>query len=154
MSGLEIAGIVLRAFRVAISALETYRGIAEDLDRFHKIRLEYKKWRDDLEFYKLAFTANLRQLLLPLVADDEKIREPLLSPGGDCWRDESVAVLFEKRLQESYELYMQYIQGIRRVLDEINRVLAVDSEWTQRLLDSSVSKNSICKSSGKINRHH
>jgi hypothetical protein len=93
-----------------------------------------------LEFHKLLFTKNLRQLLLPLVLDDDKIKELLLAPGGDCWREESVAELFEKRLEESYELYMQYIQGIKNTMDEINRELAIDSKWAQKLFDSSVRK--------------
>ncbi|UKZ72674.1 hypothetical protein TrVFT333_000307 [Trichoderma virens FT-333] len=107
MSGFEIAGIVLRSFPIAINALEAYTKIAHRLGLFYKIRLEYKKWREDLEFHKLTFTTNLRKLLLPLVADDQKIKELLLSPGGDCWNEERIAELLQKRLQESYGLHMQ-----------------------------------------------
>lgn len=140
MSGFEVVGIVLSAFPLAISALERYRDIADRLGLFCKIRLEYKRWRDDLEFHKLAFEKNLRQLLLPLVVDDEKIDELLLAPGGDCWKEESIAQLFQQRLQESYYLYMQYIQSIREVMDKIHSELAIDSDWAQTLLDSPVKK--------------
>ncbi|KAL7934081.1 hypothetical protein V8C35DRAFT_303157 [Trichoderma chlorosporum] len=140
MSGFELAGTVLNAFPIAISALEVYRKLADQLGLFFKIKYEYRKWRNDLDFHKLAFTKNLRELLLPLVADDEKIRELLLAPGGDCWKDESIARLFKQRLQDSYGLYMQYIQHIKEALDEINEVLAVNSELAQKLYDSPEQK--------------
>ncbi|KAM0258709.1 hypothetical protein ACHAQJ_003718 [Trichoderma viride] len=140
-SGFEIAGIVLAAFPLAINALEICRTTANRVGIFLQIKLEYKRWRDDLEFHKLVFTKNLRQLLLPLVLDDDKIEELLLAPGGDCWKEKLVSELFEKRLEESYGLYMQYIEGIRRTMDEINRELAIDSKWAQKLLDSSLSSN-------------
>ncbi|PTB69395.1 hypothetical protein BBK36DRAFT_1165668 [Trichoderma citrinoviride] len=141
MSGFEIAGIVLGAFPIAISALEKYRDIADRLDLFYKIREQYQDWNTDLKFHNLAFTRNLEQLLLPLVADDAKIEELLREPGGDSWKEEPVAKLFEERLQGSYGLYMQYIERMERVMREINTVLAIDSKWTQKLLDGSVSSS-------------
>ncbi|KAL7823711.1 hypothetical protein V8C26DRAFT_433671 [Trichoderma gracile] len=152
MSGFEIAGIVLGAFPIAISALEAYRDIAQRLGLFHKIRLELKKWRDDLEFYKVAFRRILRQLLLPLVADDEKVEELLSEPGGDCWKERSIADLLEKRLQDSYQLYMQYIRYMKRILDEINTELAIDTQWAKNLLDSSQTTGKRAKLRGFLSK--
>ncbi|KAF3077054.1 hypothetical protein CFAM422_000398 [Trichoderma lentiforme] len=136
MSGFQIAGIVLGAFPIAISALEAYHDIAERVGLFLTIKNEYTNWKNDLNFYKLSFTINMRQLLLPLVADDDTITELLMAPGGDRWQDRSIAELLEKRLGGSYELYRQYIQNMKRVLDEINRELLIDSEWAQKLLSN------------------
>ncbi|KAL6876104.1 hypothetical protein HDV57DRAFT_152424 [Trichoderma longibrachiatum] len=152
MSGFEIAGIVLGAFPIAISALEAYRDVAQRLGRFHTIRLEYKKWQDDLQFYKVAFTRNLKQLLLPLVPDDGRLSELLLEPGGDCWKENSIAKAFENRLHECYPLYMQYIQNLKRTLDEINQELAIDSQWANKLLDSSPTPSMRAKLKGLISR--
>ncbi|KAK1253288.1 hypothetical protein MKX07_001365 [Trichoderma sp. CBMAI-0711] len=147
MSGFEIAGIVLGAFPIAISALEGYRDLAKRLGLYYKIRLEYKNWLDELEINKIIFTRHLSQLLLPLIVDDEKIRELLSEPGGDCWKEESIAASLERRLQGSYQLYMQYIQYMKRTLDEINTELAIDSDWAKRLLDhpQASSKRAILK---------
>ncbi|KAK0730182.1 hypothetical protein B0H67DRAFT_651983 [Lasiosphaeris hirsuta] len=41
-----------------------------------------KKRRDDLELRQLLFTRHLKQLLLPLVVDDDKIKVLLAAPGG------------------------------------------------------------------------
>ncbi|KAH0497862.1 hypothetical protein TgHK011_005144 [Trichoderma gracile] len=152
MSGFEIAGIILGAFPIAISALEAYRDLAERLGLLYKIRLECKKWHDDLELNKIIFTRNLRKLLLPLVVDDERIRELLSEPGGDRWKEESIAESLERRLQGSYQLYMQYIQYMKRTMDEINAKLAIDSEWAKRLLDESQASSKKSTLKGLISR--
>ncbi|KAK0709991.1 hypothetical protein B0T26DRAFT_755112 [Lasiosphaeria miniovina] len=139
MSGFEVAGLVLGAFPIAITALDKYREIATRLGVFFKIQLEYKRWRDDLEFHQLVFTRHLRQLLLPLVADDDKIAELLSAPGGDSWRDDAIAKLLQKRLRDSYELYFEYIKGIKRVMADINQELAVDSAAIQDGIKTSKS---------------
>lgn len=137
-SGFESAGIVLGTFSIALSALELCRDVSKQIKRFLQIKLDYKKWRESLEFQKLAYTHNLKQLLLPLALDDDKIDELLLAPGGDCWRENSVAERFEQRLGQAYTLYMTCIQGMGNTMKEINRELAVDAKWAQQLLDSSV----------------
>ncbi|KAL7917643.1 hypothetical protein ACQKWADRAFT_324459 [Trichoderma austrokoningii] len=142
-SGLEIAGIVLHAFPLAINTLEICRDAAKVVGSFLQIKLAYKKWRDDLEFHRLLFTKNLRQLLLPLVLDDNTIEELLLAPGGDGWTEEQTVRLFEERLGESYDLYMKYIHGMNQTIIEINRELAVDSDWARSILrDESQASNS------------
>ncbi|QYS94594.1 hypothetical protein H0G86_001923 [Trichoderma simmonsii] len=137
MSGFQIAGIVLGAFPIAINALEAYHDIAERVGLFLTIKNEYTNWKRDLNFYKLSFKVTMEQVLLPLVADEDMIAELLIAPGGDRWQDSSIAELFEKRLEGSYELYMQYIKSMRRVLDDINRELLIDSEWAEKLLANS-----------------
>ncbi len=131
MSGFEVAGVVLGAFPLVLSALEKYRELATRLGLWGKIHLEYKKWRDDLDFYQILFTRQLRQLLLPLVTDDDKIRELISSPGGDSWKDQSISNLLEERLGDSYQLYLEYIKGIERVMDEIGRELSIESRLVQ-----------------------
>lgn len=135
-SGLESAGIVLNAFPIAINTLELCRDAAKLVELFLQIKLAYKRWRDDLEFHRLLFTKNLRQLLLPLVLDDDTIEELLLAPGGDRWREERVTRLFEERLGDSYGLYMQYINDMNKTMDEINRELVVDSGWARKMMQN------------------
>lgn len=133
-SGLESAGIVLNAFPIAINTLELCRDAAKLVGLFLQIKLAYKRWRDDLEFHRLLFTKNLRQLLLPLVLDDDTIEELLLAPGGDRWREKRVTRFFEERLGDSYGLYMQYINDMNHTMDEINRELVVDSGWARNMM--------------------
>lgn len=138
MSGFEIAGVVLGAFPLVLSALEKYRELATRLGLWGKVHLEYKKWRDDLDFHQLLFTRQLRQLLLPLVVDDDKIRELLSSPGDHGWKDQSISNLLEERLGDSHQLYLEYINGIERVMGDINRELSIDSKLVQEQITVSV----------------
>lgn len=143
MSGFEVAGIVLGAFPLAITALDKYREVATRLGLFYKIRLEYKKCRDALEFHQLTFTRHLRQLLLPLVVDDDRIAVLLADPGGDSWRDQAVAGLLRKRLQDSFALYVGYIEGMESVMKRVNRELAADSDAVQERVNAPVGRPSI-----------
>ncbi|RSL74711.1 hypothetical protein CEP51_011480 [Fusarium floridanum] len=137
MSGFEIAGVVLGAFPIALSALEKYREGAKRVDLFYAIRREHKKCRDDLVFNNLLFKSNLRRLLLPLVVDDDKIEELLSAPGGPGWREKELDNLLQKRMKDGYTLYFDCIAEMKRIMDELNRVLALDSEVVQRNLDTA-----------------
>ncbi|KAK0631100.1 hypothetical protein B0T17DRAFT_488289 [Bombardia bombarda] len=150
MSGFEIAGAALGAFPLAIHALDQYREVAARLGLFFKIRLEYKKCRDDVHFHQLTFSRHLRQLLLPLVADDATIADLLSDPGGQKWKDPKIAELLETRLQESYGLYLEYIKGIRQVMDEINRELAVDTGSVQEKLASPSLTKSVSSNASRL----
>jgi len=55
MSGLEVAGLVLGPFQLAITALEKYREVALRFGMFLHIGAEFRHWKDDLKFYKIAF---------------------------------------------------------------------------------------------------
>lgn len=138
MSGIELAGLVLGAFPLAIAALEKYGEAARRFGMFLYIRAEYKHWKDDLRFHDIAFKRHLKQLLLPLVFDDGTIKELLLDPGSEAWRDAQIDRLLRKRLNEAHELYMGYITGIRQVLQEIEKHLALESAPVKQMLNSQV----------------
>ncbi|KPM46526.1 hypothetical protein AK830_g113 [Neonectria ditissima] len=131
MSGIEIAGLVLGAFPVAISVLEKYREVGDRFGFFMNIRREYKECLDDLKFQQLSFTSNLRHLLLPLVVDDDRIAVLLAHPGGESWKERSIGDLLEKRLQGSFELYMTFIERMLSIVKEIQEALAFDSRLVQ-----------------------
>ncbi|KAJ6437185.1 aldo keto reductase [Purpureocillium lavendulum] len=138
MSGIEVAGLVLGAFPIAITLLEKYGEAAKRVGLFLHIRVEWKHWKDDLKFHEIAFRRHLRQLLLPLVFDDETIEQLMLSPGSEAWKSYRVAAVLEKRLLEAYELYRSYIDGLDQVMNEVKEHLALDSDAVQGVMNSQV----------------
>ena len=134
MTGFEIAGAVLGAFPIAIEALERYRDVARYWGFWWEIRSEYQKCSNELKFHQLSFRRNLKQLLLPLVADEDQIKRLLVDPGGEGWREQSVAQQLQDRLQESYELYLEIIQQLKTTMDELNRELAISKSGFQEKL--------------------
>jgi hypothetical protein len=77
----EIAGFVLAAIPLMISGLEHYRESAEVLESWWKIKREYQKCMRNLKYHKVAFEENLEELLLPLIADEDKLQQLLNDPG-------------------------------------------------------------------------
>ncbi|KAF6818454.1 hypothetical protein CSOJ01_01834 [Colletotrichum sojae] len=131
MSGLEIAGIVLCAVPVAITALEKYGELARRLGLFNKIRPEHKRCSDRLCYFHVSLKRHLRQLLLPLTNDDLLVEDLLSNPGGKGWTDPTIVARLQERLQGSYELYVDYIQEVERVMRSIHQELAFDLQGVQ-----------------------
>ncbi|KAM3550099.1 hypothetical protein ARSEF4850_008513 [Beauveria asiatica] len=97
MSGIEVAGLVLGAFPLLISALEHGRDTAKVLEIFWKIRRE-----------------NLEALLLPLIVDDNEVQDLLKNPGGPRWQDPELEGRLKGRLPvKSYLLYLERISQIQ-----------------------------------------
>ena len=143
MSGFEIAGIVLGTFSIAISTLEKYREAAKMWGFWWEIRSEHQKCSSEIKFHRLGFTRNLRQLLLPIVADKAQILRLLADPGGEEWKEHSLAKQLEDRLQDSYELYFETIQQLQRTMEELQEVLALNKAGVQDNLKMKV-RNTQC----------
>jgi len=138
MSGFEVAGLVLGAFSITITALEKYEKKARS---FVRIREQWKACWSDLRLHRVTFSSHLKQLLLPLVADDAKIETLMANPGGESWKDPSFAAQLETRLGESYSLYLEYISGLAHVMDQLNKELGFDSDPVQERLHAQVSRH-------------
>lgn len=139
MSGIEVAGLVLGAFPLAIEALDKYREVAKRWGFWYKIQLEHKRCKDNLTFYRLAYKQQLRLLLLPLIQDGIKVQQLLDDPRGKEWKDSTVASLLEARLDESYELYKRVITAIDEVVQKLRHELALDKIAIQQIVDTPVS---------------
>jgi hypothetical protein len=126
MSGVEVAGFVLAAFPLLISALEDYRQGWEILEDWWKIKREYKKCQQNLKIQKLVFEENLEQLLSTLVQDDEELKLLIAKPGGDLWQDAELESGLKERLPKSYEVYLEIIGEIMAVMKSLKKELGVD----------------------------
>lgn len=138
MSGFEVAGIVLGAFPIAITAVEEFRDVAKRLKLFYAVRTEYKRCRDQLAYNQILFKTNLRRLLLPLVVDDDKIEELLADPSGLGWKEKPLDDLLKKRLKGTYGTYFEFVKEMGTIMDELNEELALDSENIQSQINSPV----------------
>ncbi|KAF2496627.1 hypothetical protein BU16DRAFT_507162 [Lophium mytilinum] len=145
MSGVEIAGLVLGAFPVALTALEKYRTVARSLGFWWEIRLEYQKCSSEISYHRVIFSRNLKQLLLPLVADKDQIQRLVADLGGAGWKDPELARQLEDRLQDSYEIYFHIMQQMNEAMNELNKELGGEKTGFQE----KVSRLQVSKSWGK-----
>lgn len=131
MSGIEVAGLVLGAFPIATALLEKYRDVAGHVNSWYKIRSEYQRSNYDLEFHRLSFEENLKQLLFPLVGDDGQLQDLIEKPGGPVWNDPALQRALENRLQKSYRVYMEILDEMQQTMQELNKELSVDNAQLQ-----------------------
>ncbi|KAK8109060.1 hypothetical protein PG984_014861 [Apiospora sp. TS-2023a] len=131
MSGIEVAGVVLGAFPLAIWALERYQGVAKQMGFWYEIRSEYQRNSNALKFHRLLFERNLEQLLLPLVGNDDRLQDMISKPGGPVWKDAEIQKALETRLQKSYALYIAILGDMDRAMKELNQELAVEDTYVQ-----------------------
>lgn len=134
MSGFEIAGVVLGSFPIVIEALNTYREAARMWGFWLDIRTEYLKCNNELKFHRLRFNQNLKQLILPIVADQAQVQQLLAKPGSDLWRQPSIEQQLVDRLQDSYESYLDIIQQLQRTMQDLNDELAINKPEVQKTL--------------------
>lgn len=137
MSGLEVAGLVLGAFPVALEILDKYKEVARRFGFWYKIAAEHRNCDSQLKFHRFVYIDNLKMLLLPLAGlDDTHIDELLQDPGGKAWSEARTAEQLEQRLGDSHEIYMQFMNEFQEWLHAIKTKLAFDPETKQQSRES------------------
>ena len=137
MSGIEVAGLLLGAFPLLLSALEHYRQSAEVLEDWWQIKKEYKKCKNEIKVQELAFEHNLERFLLPLVVDDGEIAALMAEPGGMEWKDPALEDKLKSRLPKSYDLFVDTIHDIQSTVDGLKDELGVNREDILKDLDTT-----------------
>jgi hypothetical protein len=132
MSGFEIAGVVLGAFPILISALDGYRDVAKTVGLWYNIRPEYQKCRNEVNAQRVAFIGNLKRLLLSLEIDDAKLSRMLAVPGGDEWNDPAVTHHLQTRLRDSFDVFFNTIQDMEKSTAELHKEMAMDPDRLQQ----------------------
>ncbi|KAJ4294169.1 hypothetical protein N0V90_007859 [Kalmusia sp. IMI 367209] len=136
MSGLEIAGVLLGAFPLIISALEHWRDVAEVGRFLRRTRKEYSACRREVQFHEIVYKRNLKGLLLPIIKDADEVARLIDDPGNEDWRNKALQQRLEEQLQESYNLYMEIISEMNETAEELRKELALDKESFQSKLAS------------------
>jgi hypothetical protein len=141
MSGVEVASFVLAAFPLMISALEHYRKSAEVLEGWWKIKREYRKCKDNLNYHKVAFEENLEELLLPLIVDEDKLQRLLDDPGGPEWKDPELEKMLKERMPKTYSSYLDTIGMMMEVVEGLDDALGIKkANFRHRVDDADVSQ--------------
>lgn len=79
MSGLEIAGVLLGAFPLLISGIEHWHNVAKVGGYFWRVRKEYTKCRQDVNYHEIIYKRTLRALLAPVVIEAEDVVSHIVS---------------------------------------------------------------------------
>ncbi|KAK8071331.1 hypothetical protein PG997_011534 [Apiospora hydei] len=137
MSGFEVAGLVLGAIPIALELLKHYEDAAKRPSYWRKIQVDYLQCKGELELQALLFKKNLRKLLLPLDIGEAEMGALLTNPNDPAWKDRSVEVMLEARLQDTYRHYLEYVKRLEQTMESLKVILAVDSVGVQGRLGRS-----------------
>jgi hypothetical protein len=128
MSGIEIAGLVLGAFPLLIHALESYREGAEVVSDWWQIQSAYQKCKQDLKYHQLLFEGNIERFLLPLVVDDDELKQLMENPAGTAWEDPKLEQKLQERLPRAYDTFLGVMVDINKLMESFKKALGVDNE--------------------------
>ena len=142
---MEAAGLVLGGFSLVISAMEHYEDCKKVAGTFYRIRRAHRKDFGRVKDCQLKFRLNMKELLLPLLADDlvSKIEyeQLLASPGGPGWQEDHVEESLAERLGDCHERYIEILKEMEETMVMLCKATKVDDEQFQALLkNQSVSK--------------
>lgn len=158
MSGIEIAGLVLGAFSLLIYALESYREGAELVGDWWRIERAYTKCKQNLKYHQLIFEGNIERFLLPLVVDEDELKQLMIDPAGAAWEDPQLEKKLMERLPKAYDTFLGVMADINSLIESLKKELGVNNQkfcarvTTVRKLCTNrellVSKHGACRTVG------
>ncbi|KAF2715052.1 hypothetical protein K504DRAFT_365978 [Pleomassaria siparia CBS 279.74] len=142
MSGIEVAGLVLGAIPLIISAMESYNEGLDPVKSFMNWKGELPQFIRKLRNQHVHYAQTTRMLLEPITTEFE-LAEMLSEPGGQLWKDEDMSGKLKDKLQESYHAYQSTMADIERIMKKIALKLDLDraAELTRNDLEAILVAN-------------
>lgn len=119
VTGVEIAGLVLAAFPLIISAIEDYTSYVKPLKNGVHYWTELNKLTIAISLQQAFFENNLEVLLDPLVSSASVMKKLLSLPDGPEWHDPDLDDNLKRRLANNYEFYIGTIKTMKNILDNL-----------------------------------
>lgn len=138
MSGIEIAGLVLGAFPLLMTALQKHKEAARILGDWWNIRRPYKECMSIIRVEHFFFVHYTRTLLGRLLYDASSLEELLANPFSDQWRSESLTSSLRDLLPTSYEIYISVIEDYHTRMVALGRELGLEHHHFQRRIAVSI----------------
>lgn len=129
----EIAGLVLGAVPLLISALEHYRDIIDPVIRFRNWRGDLKNSIRRLAVERATYHDNLRVLLSKAVRFT-KMEEMISDPQCELWTDENLTGDLRDEWNSSYEPCIDLVRDIGENLETIAASLNIEGSDQVRCL--------------------
>ncbi len=125
MSGFEIAGVVLGALPLLISAMEHYESSLDRLVAFFKWKDELNKAMRELWIQHSYYEMTLRNLLMGVV-DDAELDEMMSRPESPLWKSPGLDEKLRQKLGAAYRVYGYTIQNMGSHMKTLARHLDID----------------------------
>lgn len=126
MSGVEIAGIVLGSIPLVISGLEHYADGIRTIQVLCNASREFKTLARKLKAEEIVYRNTLSVLLNDCIAVEEQATL-IQNPAGGGWSNNGVQAALRKRLQCSYDSFMDHVKSIHSSLEDFKGRLYIDN---------------------------
>jgi hypothetical protein len=121
----EIAGLVLGAIPLLISALEHYEDFVEPTVAFFRWKGQLSKVTRRLLMGHTEYEQNMR-LLLKQVVCNEDLAKMIEDPHSDLWKDDDIVKGLQSKLGHAYLSSMSTVQEIAEIMVSIAASLNID----------------------------
>ena len=124
MSGIEIAGLVLGAIPLVISALEHYENIIGPAKAFYKYGNELSQLTQGLATQYASFEQSMLILLTP-ITNDAELNEMIDNTNSALWKDPDIDQALRGKLGKAYGAYTRKAQDVQRIMISIAKSLSI-----------------------------
>jgi hypothetical protein len=125
VTGLEIAGLVLASFPIAVTGIQAIRKGIEPLRIWRNYRSEFLALQTNVAIQQELFENNMELLLDNIVTSSSLMSRLLRSPGGPEWKDVDIAEKLERTLSKSYVSYLVTVTRMKETLEELETQLGL-----------------------------
>lgn len=151
MSGVEVAGLVLGAIPLVISALENYENVLDPTIAFMKYRGELYRARRELGNHHASFEQTMELLLKP-ITEPEELSDMIENTDSPHWTDPDIDQELQNKLGKAYKAYLRKTQDIQAIIIELAACLNIagTSKVSQDGLEALISAHPPAKQQGKL----
>ncbi|OCL00859.1 uncharacterized protein K441DRAFT_599828 [Cenococcum geophilum 1.58] len=154
MSGIEIAGLVLGAIPLVISALEHYEDLIDPAKVFVKFQGELGRAIRELRNQHTLFEQSMEVLLQPITTDRE-LSEMIDNTNSELWQDPAIEQELRSNLGKAYPSYMRTVNDIQKIM--IGIAIKLDNfhgveNLNQDGLEAIISQHAAAKVDGKLQK--
>lgn len=131
MSGLEVVGVVLGGIPLLISGLDHYAEAASTIKRMLTAAAHFRNLSRELRTEHQIFRDAIDRLLGDCVDHDE-LQVMLNNIGGDAWSRPDIDMVLQRKLCDSYGVYMETVQHINQTLCAFRQRLEIGDDGKVR----------------------
>jgi hypothetical protein len=127
-TGIEIAGLVLGAFPLAVEGIKFYASGARTMNEMRHHQHVLDEFIRELDMERTKFVDTCYNLFEDTITGDE-LSSLMDDPSGECWRNEFFQRKLENRLRHHcVPDFVQAVETLKKVLDELNERFCVDEK--------------------------
>ncbi len=123
VTGIEIAGLALATFPIAVDGLRRMVEGVETIRYWRRYRIKLEDYAYNLEAARVYYLDTLDELLMGIVGSDAELAVLINDPGGIAWKNPEYEGSLRRRLDRSYDVYLQILNRMRNALIELREKL-------------------------------